>query len=236
MNQMFVASCPSGRRLRFPGPDDALAVVHVRRALPDFLAQLHLVHDDVFAGPAEDVGHEQNKALEVARGGHLANLANGALRRVGRPVAKRTLDVTCLDVDKASGLKGLDLQVVFEDTEGVADLLAAFEKERAPLGGGRVGCERIVVAQDVGGGFVALEVAAGCKDAVGLIGNVVPVGDGADEVAGMDKVDRVVVKGPGLGKVFDLAVLLAVGGPAGVERRRRDASAYKEMLGGTQVG
>ena len=121
------------------------------------------------------------------------------------------LVVGLADVGEAGGLHALALQAVLEHGEGASDGGAALEEDGAPLLHGALVLDGAVVGADDGRGLMALDPAAGLEGAVGLGVQGVPVDDAADEEAHVDVVEAVLLEGPRLGAVVDLAARSGVG-------------------------
>lgn len=134
-------------------------------------------------------------------------------------------------------LEPLDLQPVPHDAEGGGgpELEGALAEEVAPLGQGGLVGQGAVVGLVEAVALKRLDPAAGLEDAVGLLEELAPVGDGAHEPAQVDKVERVVLEGPLLRVVVDLADVLSDSFKETVARDEVELTSAR-WVGSTGVG
>lgn len=112
-----------------------------------------------------------------------------------------------MDVNESSLFHLLLLGIIFHDRKGRTKLFASFDKELAPLSHCRIILDRSVITRDRRGSLVALDPTARLTAAKGFTEKSTPVFDAANKPPDVDIINRVGLKCPLAGAVFNLTII-----------------------------
>lgn len=146
------------------------------------------------------------------------------------------LFINKLDIDKASDLHALALEIVLQDGAAAAHLLGTLNEELSPFGVGGIGRDGAVVALGHNGGLVGLDPTARLAHSVCVAEQGVPVGDAPEQVAHVHVVKGIGVECPHQVAVLDFAARMSVLKLVTPFVYTADAEPYKLRFGGTQEG